>query len=47
MEEKVQTLKDQGFYEKTRNTNALGELEIVMYRHDAKVYTEVILKEVR
>lgn len=46
MNDKVQSLKDQGFYEKTRNTNALGQLEIVMYKHELGCYVEVILREV-
>jgi len=46
MNDKVQSLKDQGFYEKTRNTNALGQLEIVMYKHELGCYVEVTLREV-
>lgn len=34
MEEKIIQLKDQGFFEKTRNTNALGQLEVVLYKYD-------------
>lgn len=48
MEEKIIQLKDQGFFEKTRNTNALGQLEVVLYKYDIefKCDVEITLKEV-
>jgi hypothetical protein len=46
MNQKITDLKNQGFYEKTRNTNALGQLEVVMYKHELGCYVEVTLREV-
>lgn len=46
MNQKITDLKNQGFLEKTRNTNSIGQLEVVMYKYELGCYIEVILREV-
>lgn len=47
MEEKINQLKDQGFFEKTRNKNALGQIEVILYKYDNdfKCSIEITLRD--